>query len=48
MEPVFMILGQSAAIAAIIAIDNEVSVQNVSYEQLEQKLLSKKQILRTY
>ena len=45
MEPVFMILGQSAAAAAIIAIDNEVDIQNVPYEQLEQKLLSKKQIL---
>lgn len=48
MEPVFMILGQSAAVAAIIAIDNDISVQNVPYKQLEQKLLSKKQILRTY
>jgi hypothetical protein len=45
MEPVFMILGQSAAAAAIIAIENEIDIQNVPYEQLEQNLLSKKQIL---
>lgn len=46
MEPVFMILGQSAAVAAMIAIDNEIDVQDVPYEQLEQELLSKKQILK--
>ena len=45
MEPVFMILGQSAAVAAVIAIDNEISIQDVPYEQLVQILHSKKQIL---
>ena len=45
MEPVFMILGQSAAAAAVIAIDRNCSVQEVPYEQLEQVLLSKNQIL---
>jgi hypothetical protein len=45
MEPVFMILGQSAAAAAVIAIDNKINVQDVPYGQLEQVLLSKKQIL---
>lgn len=48
MEPVFMILGQSAAIAAVLAINNKISVQEVSYDELEQILLSKKQILRVY
>lgn len=46
MEPVFMILGQSAAAAAVLAIDNKTTVQDVSYEQLEQVLLSKNQILQ--
>ncbi len=45
MEPVFMILGQSAAAAAVIAIDNKINVQDVPYGQLEQVLLSKNQIL---
>ena len=45
MEPVFMILGQSAAAAAILAIDHKISVQDVPYEELEQILLSKNQIL---
>lgn len=38
MEPVFMILGQSAATAASLAIDEDVSVQDVSYEKLRQQL----------
>lgn len=46
MEPVFMILGQSAAIAAAIAIDDKVNVQQVSYEKLETQLLKQKQRLR--
>ncbi|WP_352422553.1 FAD-dependent oxidoreductase [Proteiniphilum sp.] len=45
MEPVFMILGQSAAAAAVIAIDNKINVQDISYEQLGEVLLSKNQIL---
>lgn len=39
MEPVFMVLGQSAAIAASLAIDNNLSVQDVSYRKLESALL---------
>ena len=38
MEPVFMILGQSAATAASIAIDEGISVQEVQYEQLKDQL----------
>lgn len=43
MEPVFMILGQSAATAAAIAIDNDQAVQEVSYEDLKKKLLEQGQ-----
>ncbi len=45
MEPVFMILGESAATAASIAIDDEVDVQNVDYEKLKDQLLKQKQHL---
>jgi len=45
MEPVFMILGQSAATAACISIDEKIDVQNVQYEELEELLLSKGQVL---
>lgn len=38
MEPVFMILGQSAATAASLAIDEGISVQDVQYEKLKQQL----------
>ncbi len=40
MEPVFMILGQSAATAAVQAIDNGCAVQDVDYEQLRERLLA--------
>lgn len=45
MEPVFMILGQSAAAAAALAIDGEVNVQDVNYGKLIQKLHDEKQVL---
>lgn len=45
MEPVFMVLGQSAATAAAIAIDSKVDIQNVNYEQLKVALLKDNQIL---
>ena len=45
MEPVFMILGQSAAAAACIAIDKKQSVQDILYEMLQQKLITRKQVL---
>ncbi len=38
MEPVFMILGQSAGAAAVRAIDDGVSVQSVSYAALKRDL----------
>ena len=45
MEPVFMILGQSAATAACLALDAGTTVQAVSYDQLRARLLADKQIL---
>lgn len=45
MEPVFMILGQSAAVAACMAIDEKIAVQDVEYEKLKQLLLEKGQVL---
>lgn len=45
MEPVFMILGQSAAVAACLAIDEKCSIQDVSYNQLKKLLENKNQIL---
>jgi len=45
MEPVFMVLGQSAAIAASLAIDEKANVQDVPYEQLQNTLLKYEQRL---
>lgn len=45
MEPVFMILGESTAIIASIAIQNKSSVQDITYAQLQPKLLIAGQIL---
>lgn len=45
MEPVFMILGQSAATAAALAIEAGCAVQDVDYGKLKQKLLQDGQIL---
>lgn len=45
MEPVFMILGQSAAVAACLAIDEKCAIQDISYNQLKKLLENKNQIL---
>lgn len=45
MEPVFMILGQSAATAAAFAIDDRLAVQDVPYGKLRERLLADKQVL---
>ena len=45
MEPVFMILEQSAAAAAVLAIENEVAVQEMEYDMLRQQLLKDKRRL---
>ncbi|MEN8716394.1 MAG: FAD-dependent oxidoreductase [Verrucomicrobiales bacterium] len=45
MEPVFMILGQSSAAAASIAIDDDLAVQDVPYSELRKQLLKDGQVL---
>ena len=45
MEPVFMILGQSAATAAILAIEGKTTVQDVPYAKLEERLRKDRQVL---
>ena len=45
MEPVFMILGQSAATAAALAIDNKTDVHALEYNALKERLLKDKQVL---
>jgi hypothetical protein len=45
MEPVFMILGQSGATAAVMALDKGISVQDLSYENLKAQLLKDGQVL---
>jgi hypothetical protein len=45
MEPVFMILGQSAATAAAMAIDSGIAVQDVPYGKLRARLLADGQVL---
>lgn len=47
MEPVFMILGQSAATAAALALERKCSVQELPYPVLRERLLADKQILET-
>jgi len=45
MEPVFMILGQSAATAACMALDASAPVQQVEYAKLRERLLKDGQVL---
>ena len=45
MEPVFMILGQSAAVAACLAIDEGIDIQDIDYAELKNLLLKRKQVL---
>ena len=46
MEPVYMVLGQSAAVAASLAIDEKSAVQEITYDRLAAKLLELKQIIK--
>lgn len=46
MEPVFMILGQSAATGAVLAIEKNLDVQDVPYSDLKAQLLKDGQILK--
>lgn len=45
MEPVFMVLSQSAATAGCLALDAGVPVQKVDYAKLRERLLADKQML---
>jgi len=45
MEPVFMILGQSAATAAALALDANCSLQKLGYENLRARLVKDRQVL---
>jgi len=45
MEPVFMVLGQSAAIAASLAIDQNIELQKLDYADLKVKLIQYNQRL---
>jgi hypothetical protein len=45
MEPVFMVLGQSSAIAASIGIQTGRSVQDIPYDLLKTRLLEARQVL---
>lgn len=45
MEPVFMILGESAASAAVLSINKKTSVQELPYTDLRKQLLADKQVL---
>ena len=45
MEPVFMILGQSAATVACMSIENDIPVQDISYSALQKKLIDDGQVL---
>lgn len=46
MEPVFMVLGQSAATAAALSLDAQCAVQDLPYATLEKRLLADKQVLK--
>jgi len=45
MEPVFMILGQSAGTLAAMALDKKKTVHEINYEEIRQKLLADGQVL---
>lgn len=45
MEPIFMLLGQSAAMAASLAMKNNTTVQDVDYAELREELLEVGQVL---
>jgi hypothetical protein len=45
MEPVFMVLGQSAATAAMQAVERNLAIQQVDYAKLRERMLADKQVL---
>jgi len=42
---VFMILGQSAATAAVMALDEKIAVQDLGYAKLRERLVKDGQVL---
>ena len=46
MEPVYMVLGHSAGVAAVQAIKEQKPVQNISIPELQKKLKQQKQVLK--
>ena len=48
MEPVFMVLGQSAATAAVLSIESNCPVQNVDYQELRARLIKDQQVLELW
>ena len=45
VEPTWMMLGQSAGVAAAVALQKKTDVQDVSYAQLKERLLKQKQVV---
>lgn len=45
MEPVFMVLGQSAGAAACLALEQERSVQEIDFDKLQERLKTEGQVL---
>jgi hypothetical protein len=45
MEPVFMILGQSAATVAALSLEADKAVQDIPYAQIRQVLEKDRQVL---
>jgi hypothetical protein len=45
MEPVFMVLGQSAAVIASLAIEEDMAVQEIAYHKIRKMLVKQAQIL---
>ncbi|WP_145062689.1 FAD-dependent oxidoreductase [Adhaeretor mobilis] len=45
MEPVFMVLGQSAGTAAVLAIEEGLSVQQINFKKLQSRILANGQVL---
>ena len=45
VEPTWIVLGQSAGIAAAVAVEERVAVQDVNYARLAERLVKQKQVL---
>jgi hypothetical protein len=45
MEPVFMVLGQSSAVIACLAIEEDKAVQEIDYNGIRKMLIKQAQVL---